>query len=240
MFGIDLLNLPSDEEYATWPSHGKFLLVDFIKLHVITSIKRYEPRIHRITLSGKTKKFNELKKHFSSFEIKSKSDEYFKYIIAAKINNDDITVGLFPREPRNFDFMLFYNFVSYRTLYILNRSIADLQLSKVEYTFDLVLFNNFRTRNLFNLLKRYVYIPKQSVTQIIGSPKSNLSYYIGGKIKKFDKLKNPLIKENRKLKGNFHFKIYERSGIEQIKRREDYPLMILIDSELNTRPIERL
>ena len=80
--------------------------------------------------------------------------------------------------------MIYKTFNSYDSLLDFKNAFPDLKMSKVEYAIDLKCRDSNSNRNLFNLLRRYLYFPNKSQTQLFDSSQYNRTYYVGNKKKK--------------------------------------------------------
>jgi hypothetical protein len=208
MFGIELEGFPSDEEMKKWPKKAKKLAVENIKLRVLRDVIRIEPKIHLIRFLGDYD-YNQIKEKIDTLTVVDTEDKLFKTIAFGNFKGVNLRISLYPRDHELFRSMISFNFKSYDHLFKLKKLFPGLMPSKVEYTLDLKCQNPTSTRNLFNLLKRYTYIPKKSVTQLFYSDLTNCTYYIGNKKKK-QYLYYPDLESDEKLRGDFKFKIYER------------------------------
>jgi hypothetical protein len=217
MFDIELDDFPSDEELKKWPPGAQKLAVDYTKLKVLSNIIRIEPKIHAMRFSGDYD-YNQIKEKIGELTIVDTKDKLFRIIALGKFKGVDLRISLFPKNHELFKSMISFTFKSYKHLFELRKLFPALMTSKAEYTLDLKCNDPDSTRNLFKLLRRYIYIPKKSVTQLIYSDSANCTYYIGNKKKK-QHLADSDLAPDIPLRGDFQFKVYER-GKKLINHRK--------------------
>jgi hypothetical protein len=184
---------------------------------IITHIIGIEPKIHNIRFLGDYD-YNQIEEKIGALNVVDTEDKLFKTIAFGKFEGVKLRISVFPRNHELFKNMISFNFKSYNHLFKLKKLFPGLMPSKVEYTLDLKCHNPISTRNLFYLLKRYAYIPKKSLTQLLYSDLANCTYYIGKKKKK-PFLSDPDSEKDEILRGDFQFKIYER-GKKPIKPKK--------------------
>jgi hypothetical protein len=208
VFDIELDEVPSYEELEGWPLSAKRLAVDYIKLKVLNEIISIQPKIHAIRFSGDYD-HNQIKEKIDKFKTIKSEDRLFKIIALGKFKGVDLRISLYPRDHELFKSMINFTFKSYKHLFKLKEIFPGLMTSRTEYALDLKCKSPDSTRNLLKLFRRYLYIPKKSVTQFLHSDSQNSTYYIGNKMKR-QQIADPDFDPDETLKGDFQFKVYER------------------------------
>ena len=188
MIEIKLTKYEELEPIEELPDRAKKFIFQLIIRDVLKGIKRIQPRIHNITLSGNYL-YRDIEKELGTLRVDNEYEAYsiLPYEKRAYRNFERARFTIYTNPKAGYlpKSMIRFKYGKHFPLFELGNKLPDLKVSSLEYAIDFFCKNNRRpqsVRNLFLLLRHYLY-RRNVITTEFYTNRENFTYYIGaGKI----------------------------------------------------------
>ena len=179
LWGLKLNRLDKIPDFDAWTDSAKAFLISEVKKEVLAGIQSIDPIIHRTRLTGNRQTAKVLSQLGSLEEINLEPSEfestiphnleYWQLLSRMPIYNHwhkltykDYKLDIFTgrRNPRQPNCLIEFSYPTPGFIEALHHSLPGLEISTVEYAVDFKCRTVKSARNLFNLFKHYIWVPR--------------------------------------------------------------------------------